>query len=90
MEFNFDFCMFFKWCIHVCVLVIVIIIIIVIKFECGDFLAMWRHMAAHTTSIITWETCHRAHLSVKVEAGSSQTHDHSHTHPAYPSMVVSA
>ena len=28
------------------------------------------------------ETCCRAHLSVKVEAGSSLTHDHSHTRPA--------
>ena len=28
------------------------------------------------------ETCRRAHLSVKVEAGSSLTHDHSHTRPA--------
>ena len=28
------------------------------------------------------ETCRRAHLSVKVEAGSNHTKDHSHTHPA--------
>ena len=28
------------------------------------------------------ETCRRAHLSVKVEAGSNLTHDHSHTRPA--------
>ena len=28
------------------------------------------------------ETCHRAHLSVKVETGSNLTKDHSHTHPA--------
>ena len=27
-------------------------------------------------------TCRRAHLSVKVEAGNSLTHDHSHTRPA--------
>ena len=28
------------------------------------------------------ETCCRAHLSVKAEAGSDLTKDHSHTHPA--------
>ena len=28
------------------------------------------------------ETCHRAHLSVKVEAGSNLSKDHSHTRPA--------
>ena len=28
------------------------------------------------------ETCRRAHLNVKVEAGSNLTHDHSHTRPA--------
>ena len=28
------------------------------------------------------ETCCRAHLSFKVEAGSNLTHDHSHTRPA--------
>ena len=28
------------------------------------------------------ETCHRAHLSVQVEAGSDLTADHSHTRPA--------
>lgn len=28
------------------------------------------------------ETCRRAHLNIKVEAGSNFTHDHSHTHPA--------
>ena len=37
-----------------------------------------RHKKLHDTLA---ETCRRAHLCVKVEAGSSLTHDHSHTCP---------
>ena len=51
--------------------------------SCTHLQAWWRCSTCHNKLRDTLaETCRRAHLSVKVEAGSNLTKDHSHTRPA--------
>ena len=45
----------------------------------GDVVIITHHNKLCDTLAVT---CHRVHLSVKVEAGINLTHNHSHTHPA--------
>eukprot|EP00731_Ephydatia_muelleri_P021549 Em0014g140a len=48
------------------------------EFQCGGDVVTHHNKLRDTLA----ETCRRAHLSVKVEAGSNLTKDHSHTRPA--------